>query len=457
MARSRKDGRRGGGHKSLNLKRKAIGDRRRTSKQIEFEAVEKHFQSDELSFLYEWGFHGHITRALKRVPVEFLSKFLENIADKSYLLTYYTDIFDFDDSGAGWIWGIFDLVEDKESWIRPIETWCVETHFRHNQFSELFRHLLAAYDVPRFMDKAWFYYRDRVGFHRNPVHLRWFKHIAAGQNIRTAAGLPFVLTKKMAHHFLTAPEDYTINEALRWGQVHALGGNRHLAEALRGTYLVSALDTNDTDPRDFWFVEDDFWISVIRFFIQNPRLNTRHISPIIDYIRHQKYGDPQRNIEPAHPNFSMKGRTPEALLREVEAWHQELYRPAEKEMRRCRWKGAGIGAFRFQQGSRTWDIMELTNEAELYTEGKDMRHCVRTYLRLCMSGETSIWAMAIKDEGETVWKKAVTIAVDPRSRQITEVRGRSNRLPTQEEKSILERWAAKENLEIPSYIRIDCQ
>ena len=462
MARSRKDGRRGGGHKSLNLKTKATRDRRRTSKQIGFEEIEKHFQFEDLFVCFGcgrsmYGYDKYIKHALKHVSAEFLSKFLVNIADKSRLLDSnrppWVEEDDYRDCCTPWSMEIFYLLKHKESWIRPIETWCVETSDPRAQFGELLCHLLADYDVPRFMAYAW-PRGDRV-------HQRWFKHIAAGQNIRTAPGLPFVLTKKMAHHFLTAPEDYTIAEALRWGQVHALGGNRHLAEALRGTYLVQALDRAGTNPGDFWFVEDDFWISVIRFFIQNP-METEHIGPIIDYIRHQKYGDPQENLAPAHPNFSMKRRTPEVLLREMEAWHQELYRAAEeqekkkkKEMRQYRWKGSGIGAFRFQQGSRTWDIMELTNKGELYAEGKAMRHCVSAYSSGCIAGRTSIWSMTMKDEGQTVWKKAVTIEVELPSRRITQVRGKSNRLSTDEEKRILERWAAKENLEIPSYIRTD--
>ena len=502
MSRSRKDGTSGGGHgrdgsKGMNrevgaakarrsFKQIMTKNRRRTSKQIEFEETEKHFQFEELEPYLASRLHVHLTRALKRVSHEFLLRSLVSIADKSNLLrggvVSIADMYDLlRDTGsaadaevcgdsediADWLrdvetivydpyalfydgdyddpadthQGIIALIEDKDSWIRPLETWCVETPHPREQFSELLRHLFADYDVPRFMDEAW--------LSGNRVHQNWFKLIAAGHNIRTASGLPFVLTKKMAHHFLTAPKHYSIAEALRWGQAHALGGNGHLVEALRGTHLVRALDREDTDTQDFWFVEDDFWISVIRFFIQNP-METQHIGPIIDYIRHQKYIG-----QPAHPNFSMKRRTPEALLREVIAWHQELYRTPEakkeKEMRQCRWKGSGIGAFHFQQGSRTWAIMELTNKDELHSEGKMMRHCVLTYLKLCMSGKTSIWSMAMKDEGGNSLEKTLTIEVELPARWITQVRGKSNRLPTKEEINILKRWAAKEDLKIPSY------
>ena len=92
--------------------------------------------------------------------------------------------------------GIAALANHHESWIRSVETWQVKKHNRDRQFSELARHLLAAYEVPLFMDRVW--------FNGNVVHQNWFKHIGTGQNIRTAPDIPIPLTKKMAHHFLKA-------------------------------------------------------------------------------------------------------------------------------------------------------------------------------------------------------------------------------------------------------------
>ena len=46
----------------------------------------------------------------------------------------------------------------------------------------------------------------------------WFVHIGDGKNIRSA-GTPIPLTKLMAHHFMQAPDEITIEGALRWGQI----------------------------------------------------------------------------------------------------------------------------------------------------------------------------------------------------------------------------------------------
>jgi hypothetical protein len=210
--------------------------------------------------------------------------------------------------------GVVALLQDVEGYIRPISTWKPVSHNVDRQFSSLARHLWAHYDVPIFMDKAW--------LHGEDIHQQWFKHLGAGHNIRTAFHLPCPLTKKMAHHFLHAPSSYSIEAAFRWGQVSALGGDQRLADALQETRLIHE------------FRDDHFWLSVLRFFIRNPLLDPVHISPIIDYIWHQRY-EPRvvfveqgvaEEMGPEQPNFSMRGRTVMSLLRAVDAWHRQLGR-----------------------------------------------------------------------------------------------------------------------------------
>jgi len=60
--------------------------------------------------------------------------------------------------------------------------------------------------------------------------------------------------------FFFRADHYLVREALRWGQIHALGGDERLVDALRGTPLAK-------DCRD-----NDFSLSLIRFFIRHPML-----------------------------------------------------------------------------------------------------------------------------------------------------------------------------------------
>jgi hypothetical protein len=214
---------------------------------------------------------------------------------------------------------LIKLNSRRGQWIRPLEAWHASSHNRRRQFSSLARHLLAQYPVPGFMDSAWF--RSDKGSYRMRD---WFVHVGSGRNIRTAK-TPIRLTKRMAHYLLEAPDDYTIESALRWGQVHALGGDRRLTEALLSTRIGDS------------FENDDFWGSVIRFFIANPLLDRSHVGPIVDYLLHQKYETREmlvgpgvvEQLPPPQPLLSMRGRTPESLLKHVELWHHEMGRAGD--------------------------------------------------------------------------------------------------------------------------------
>jgi hypothetical protein len=52
-----------------------------------------------------------------------------------------------------------------------------------------------------------------------------------GENLRTAAELPFPLTKPMAHFALRADADLSPRQALRWGQFVALGTDHRVARS----------------------------------------------------------------------------------------------------------------------------------------------------------------------------------------------------------------------------------
>lgn len=346
---------------------------------------------------------------------------------------------------ASYIKGVEMIANHADSWIRPLESWFVKRHNRDWQFSQLLRHLFAKFDIPPFMDRVW--------FSENETHQNWYKHIGSGQNIRTAPDIPTTLTKKMAHHFLNAPKNYRVDEALRWGQVHALGGDKRLVDALRGTRLM----------RDYR--HDDFWLNVVRFFIANPMLDVRHVNPIVDFIWSHKFANQRVFVErgvfeeigPPQPNFSMRGRTPGSLLRQVNEWHRQLGK--ESKQGSYDWVHSEIGDFVVKEQRmdnytpKYWRIQELLSTEELVTEGRVMRHCVSSYSQSCVSGKISIWSMETEDEyGKN---KVLTIEVLMAENLIRQARGKRNRLPTQKEGSMLKRWARKEKLEIGDYVKFE--
>ncbi len=346
---------------------------------------------------------------------------------------------------TSYIKGIEMIANHADSWIRPLESWFVKRHNRDWQFSQLLRHLFAKYDIPQFMDRVWLI--------ENETYQNWYKHIGSGQNIRTAPEIPITLTKKMAHHFLSAPKHYNVDEALRWGQVQALGGDKRLMDALRGTHLIKN------------FSNDDFWLNVIRFFIANPMLDVQHVNPIVDFIWNHKFANQRVFVErgvveeigPPQPNFSMRGRTPRKLLSQVNDWHRQLGK--ESKQGSYEWEHSEIGDLVVKEQRmdnytpRYWRIQELLSTDELIEEGRVMKHCVVTYSESCFTGKTSIWSMETEDEyGKN---NVLTIEVLMAEKLIRQVRGKRNRLPTPKERSILKRWTRKEKLKIADYVQFE--
>ena len=327
------------------------------------------------------------------------------------------------------------LAAHERDWIRALEDWQATSHNACRQFRSLLRHLIARYEVPPFLDAAWLEGLTAQGVQQQ----RWYKHIARGENIRTADGLPISLTKKQAHHFLQAPDDFDIPSAFRWAIIQDLGGDEHLVRSILGTRIASD------------FAHEEFWKSVFRFFIAHPKLGPRHHGPIVDYLLNHKFVPAIPNpraeeleqpaLVPPRPGLSMKGRTMESILRAVKSWHGSLVMRRTTSI--ASWTPSGFRLFVFDvatgDGERHYEVVELLTTQELLDEGQAMRHCVASYAGDCESGRTSIWSLRKRIESGRCIRLA-TVEVHNNQRFIVQVRGRLNKRPTREELAILGRW-----------------
>jgi hypothetical protein len=337
---------------------------------------------------------------------------------------------------------LIKLNDRRGQWVRRPEDWTSPSHNARRQFSSFIRHLVANFPVPEFMDAAWL--RTDTG---SRAMSEWYLHIASGKNIRTAK-TPIPLTSKMAHYFLQAPDTVSIEGAFRWGEVHALGGDATLTNALLGTRLAGNFDNHE------------FWSSVIRFFVANPMLDRQHVGPIVDFLHAQKFQNREivdqagrHTVEPPpQPNLQMRGRTADTLLAQVERWHTALGR--SKGAENLFFKASGFKATSFKTGSKdspvVWSFRELHTGNELIAEGKKMRHCVASYARSCAAGNCSIWAMEV--ERRMGLEKVQTIEVS-KAGVIVQCRGLQNRLPAPSEFEIVRRWAEAAGLTISPYVR----
>ena len=276
-----------------------------------------------------------------------------------------------DPDGPRFADALLALSAHHRDWIRPLRDWRKPSHNIGRQFRSLVRHLIARYDVPAFLDAAWL-----GGLTSDAVRYQgWYKHIAAGQNIRTAPGLPIPLTKKQAHHFLRAPDDFDIPAAFCWATIIDLGGDERLVRSILTTRIGNA------------FHVDEFWLSVFRFFAANPMLDPAHHGPIVDYLRHQKFEPSVPNpiadrpcepaLVPAQPNLNMKGRTPESVLPGDAGMAPVAGAGRRTKSVAMSWEPSGFPGLVYEDGAgedvRLYRIVELLRSTELFEEGRAMR------------------------------------------------------------------------------------
>ncbi len=337
--------------------------------------------------------------------------------------------------------GLLSLASFHPRWLRPVEGWNPAEESLRSQFPSLIRYLLAAYPVPAFLTSVWLDGSTAESRRRQG----WFIHIGSGQNIRNA-DLPLPYTKKMAHHFLLAPDHFSVESALRWGQVRGLGGSERLAHAVVATRLGRA------------FEFEEFWGTVVQFFVNHPELDSAQIEPIIEYLHDQRFvpqacfdeADGEGEWRPPQPDLSMKGRTPKALWRQVGEWQKALGMKGKRLV--VRWPRSVIGEFRLAEpgtvnGSRrVWTIRELLSSRELRTEGHAMHHCVAGYVGLCQRRRASIWSMSVEDGGGR--RRVLTIEVDPITKEVLQASRCCNAEPKPKDREILGLWAKHQQLKM---------
>lgn len=326
------------------------------------------------------------------------------------------------------------LSAHEDRWVRRPETWRPQSHSAVRQFRSLVRHLIAQYHVPDFMDSAWLEGPTADGV----LHQGWYIHVAQGGNLRTAQRLPVPLTKRQAHLFLQAPDDFDVVSAFRWAQIRDLGGSERLVRSILETRLGAT------------FGDEAFWASVFRYLIAHPEIPSHQHGPIIDFVHGQKFTpsilNPQCSLPgepllvPPQPNLCMKGRSPESLLRALRDWHAGLARAAA--VAPVSWEPSGIPQFVCEEESgdesRWYGFVELLSTRELIAEGEAMHHCVASYARACASRRTSIWSLRAQDRAVPL----VTLEVNNFQRRIVQAKRRWNRRPTDFEHALLARWGA---------------
>jgi hypothetical protein len=327
----------------------------------------------------------------------------------------------------------------KSRAIRPIEKWQPRFSCPERMFKDLIRYLFVRYRMPNF-----FYSAFRT---LSPQQIMWFIDLAQGASVRSLR-LSLPLSVRGMHSFLQAPPQYSVAQALRFGQVLSLGGDVALATKIMETRLVGD------------FSQPVFWESVIQFLIKNKGLSFEEVREIIGFCHFVKF---QQNVftdpnddnnllvkAPLMPDFSLKGRNVASLFRLIATFEHEIKRSENLK------EAVNIVALPMlpikdfethivmESGvKRRYTIRQITNDVALMMEGRVMGHCVFSYLNACLEQRSSIWTLAYT-EGSSVVNKTLTIEV--RETKIEQIRGKVNRFPSDFEKKLIGQWAEKEGL-----------
>ncbi len=381
-------------------------------------------------------------------------------------------------SSVLWVDKLLRILHHRDRWIRPIEEWRPPPKTGKSVlYRTLINHLFVPYKKGtqehfRLPENAYFYWdwdwRPGRPYWTQELEKARFFHLAAGKDLRSLPGLSVRLTRRQAHLVMNTPEPLPLKIAIIHACVRDLGGNRALAEEFAKVWWLKNLITITDDPekRERRAREFAFWVTVMRFFVQHRELGPDRVREVCDYIKHVKFDcevqrDAAGNIlydsegEPLRaapqPDFSMKGRSPRALLRRIALWHEELGRKRDDE--KLIFSGSKLPSFRLPVEEKPgwfWRVRELLSSQDLAIEGQKMHHCVYSYADRAAQGACHIFTLEEYRRVEDGWDEVIkhlTIEVTPK-REIVQIRGKYNARPTREERAVLKEWARKLSLEI---------
>ncbi len=314
----------------------------------------------------------------------------------------------------------------SEDWVRPLDNWKPGGKSRYSHYKSLIDHLFVKYPVPKL------FYLLAGTHHRGWNGMAFFVRVARGEKVAKCFDGSILkhpripMTKRMCHHLMLLDEEADFICGVRNAQAMALGGGKELARALGWTFLGRGI-----------LKDEDFWLTVTRWFCEQPAFDHSQIGPILDYIK---------NRHEADIGFSMKGRTVRSLTRDIEEWHRQLAM-AEK-LTRFNFKASGFNAGTWelegQHGGKrqkfVWTINELMTSKDLHAEGKTMRHCVYSYAEDIQKGTSSIWSL--RRNGARI----LTVEVWKGGKKVVQARGKCNRSPKKYELNVLGRWAQENGL-----------
>lgn len=282
----------------------------------------------------------------------------------------------------------------------------------------IFRHLFEGYTFP----PALFKRRYEI----NSLSMRevwWMEHLLSGNNLITASGFRFKVTRKVAHLFNHC-EDMPFFDIE--GMLFYLALLDQTQDPSFARTATLALDEHErTDP----------WLKIlVQLFRRDFR--TFRLRHAIDYVR---WHVDERQRMPL-----LKDHDHMTLSRKIDAWETEQELQRKLQGPRIAFPKLDVPDWSIEVEEKTFRIRQLTDSHELAREGVLMGHCVATYRNRCVKGLCSIFSLQVKKNA--VYSPLITI--EHNGSGIVQALGAGNRSPKDFELTIIRSWARDLNLSV---------
>lgn len=262
------------------------------------------------------------------------------------------------------------------------------------------------------------------------VVIEWIIALGNGVSIRKIEKMPVLTNKQqMALYNKMKLEPLNGKQLFLYAKAKGCGCNDFISKEL-------SLCTLSPIEQHF---DGEFWNQVFFFFSAQEFLNPSIIRPLIDYIANERAKD---------VNYSMKGRSINALMKSMEDWHQELNAESrQKSSLKNNWEHSNYASdyldikedTYFQKINET-QICQILDSNALAKEGRAMHHCVFSYLQSTSSGNCDIWSYS--SNGERI------ATIESKGKAIVQIRGKWNERLNKKQMEPIYKWAESNSLRI---------
>lgn len=331
-------------------------------------------------------------------------------------------------------------------WVRNPHSWEGSDH------ASFIKHVFTQFVVPDYLIHEWL--RDHESLRLK--WLSWLIILGQGGSLKRASTyFHWRIPSGLQHQLQSLTSDLSPLEACFYAELRRLGGND--TDAIRliqnRIFVIDPTELKDENTEDNYFT---FWLTTIQWLIKHRNnISDDESNIILNWAMHQ-YTETERNncealinrenlrrandeqfsenlsqnnLQPLQ-TFTMKGRSPKRVIEHSRGYQRQQSLP----WAHYSWKNHGWDLTYDNSFYPNWEIVELTNGKELYTEGQFLGHCVSGYAGRCVANASAIFSM--RKNGQRV----ITIEINPVRKEIIQARGKFNRSADKKEHEVILEW-----------------